>query len=199
MSAQIVPIVEGQSEVESIPLLVRRVLQESEVPAIPVARPLRVKRTLVVRSGELERAVTQAIRARQNPGGVLVVLDADDDCPVKLSADLLHRCREATHLPVRVVIANRELECWLLGAKESIRGCRGIRASAVSPPDPEAIRGAKERLSENMMDRRRYVEVDDQPAMIATFDIFRARAVCRSFNKFCKDVLWLADQIAAAS
>lgn len=194
MSAQIVPIVEGQSEVESIPLLVRRVLQESEVSAIPVARPFRVKRTLVVRPGELERAVTQAIRARQNSGGVLVVLDADDDCPVELSAKLLHRCREATRLPVAVVIANRELECWLLGAKESIRGCRGIRASAASPPDPEGIRGAKERLSENM-DRRRYVEVDDQPAMIATFDISRARAVCRSLNKFCKDVLWLADQI----
>ncbi|MGH7342125.1 MAG: DUF4276 family protein, partial [Candidatus Rokuibacteriota bacterium] len=81
---------------------------------------------------------------------MLVVLDSDDDDTAVLRSELLERCRQATPLPVSVVLARRELEAWFLGAKESLRGICGIRHDAVAPDDPESIRGAKERLTQNM-------------------------------------------------
>lgn len=102
MSA-IVPIVEGHAEVESIPVLLRRLLVHMDVHHIQVTRPFRVKRNRIVRQGEIERAVKQAVRDRQSVKCILVLLDADDDCPAKLAVSLLKRAKAATHLPIAVV------------------------------------------------------------------------------------------------
>jgi hypothetical protein len=182
MPQAIVPIVEGQSEVESVPLLLRRILGRLAAWHVQVARPFRVKRTRVSRPGEIERAVKQAVRDREGVAAVLVLLDAEDDCPARLGPELLGRCRQQTELPVAVVLANRELEAWFLGAKDSLRGICGIRSDAGPPSDPEAIRGAKERLTRNMVNRR-YVEVDDQPALAKRVDLDLARRRCASFNR----------------
>ncbi len=187
MSAAVVPIVEGQSEVESVPVLLRRILEDRGV--------FRVKRNLVVKPNEIERAVKQAVRSRANAGSVLVLLDADDDCPAELGLSLLKRCEMVTDLPVAVVIAKSEFECWFLGAKESLRGVRGIGADAISPPKPEDIRGAKERLARNMEGKRRYIEVDDQPALAQSFDIEAARKRCPSLDKFIRDAEGLISKL----
>lgn len=92
-------------------------------------------------------------------------------------------CAKATPLPAVAVAATRELEAWFLGAKESLRGVRSIRATATSPPDPEAIRGANERLTRNMDGNRRYVEVDDQPAFAKKFDLVMAIERCPSLKR----------------
>src|SRR5208283_1211321 len=122
----IVPIVEGQSEVISVPPLIRRILRETiNVWDIDAAKPFRVKRNLVVKKGEFERAIKQAIRARYTErhvvGGVLVLLDADDDCPRDLAETLLHRAKSETRLPVSVVLPQMELEAWILASKEQLR------------------------------------------------------------------------------
>ena len=93
-----------------------------------------------------------------------------------------------------LVLANRELEAWFLGAKESLRGIRGIRRDAVTPANPEAIRGAKERLSVNMQGRR-YIATDDQPALAHAFDLGAAEAKCPSFAKLVRDVTRLSLQL----
>ena len=77
----LVPIVEGQGEVEAVPVLLRRMLHEMTVFHIGIARPFRVKRNRVVRPGEIERAVKQAISDRRDAGGVMVILDADEKNP----------------------------------------------------------------------------------------------------------------------
>jgi hypothetical protein len=84
---------------------------------------------------------------------------------------------------VAVAAATRELETWFLGAKESLRGVRGIRANATSPADPETIRGAKERLTANMEGNRRYHEVDDQPAFADKVDLTLALERCPSLQR----------------
>ncbi len=66
-------------------------LTEMDVYDVEIARPFRVKRGRVVRAGELERAVTQALRSRSGATGVLVILDADDDCPAELASKLCQR------------------------------------------------------------------------------------------------------------
>ncbi|MCK5327544.1 MAG: hypothetical protein KAR36_02990 [Candidatus Latescibacteria bacterium] len=81
MSRAIVPIVEGYSEVASVPILLRRILEREAAYSVQVAKPFRVKRNRVVKEGELERAIEQVVRSRSGAGGILVLLDADDDCP----------------------------------------------------------------------------------------------------------------------
>ena len=178
----LVSIVEGHAETESLPVLLRRLGL-----FVPVARPFRVKRQRVVKEGELERAVQVAVAARENPSAVLVLLDADDDCPATLGPALLARCRAVTALPVSVVLAMRELEAWFLGGVESLRGHRGIAADASWETDPEAPRGAKERL-ESLMPGRSYLDTDDQPALMAAFDVAMARARCPSLDKLMRDL-----------
>src|SRR4030042_2063891 len=112
MNQQILPIVEGQSEVESVPILLRRIRDLMHAFNIQIARPYRVKRNKVVKQGELERAIEQGIRDRGNVSAILLLLDADDDCPAALAPQLSERCRQTTHLPVAVVFANIEIEGW---------------------------------------------------------------------------------------
>ncbi|MEW6666150.1 MAG: DUF4276 family protein [Thermodesulfobacteriota bacterium] len=191
----LVPIVEGQGEVEAVPVLLRRILSEMAVYDVAITRPFRVKRNRVVREGEIERAIRLAISDRSQVGGVLVILDADDDCPAALGPDLLKRCRAVVpSLPVAVVLAHREFESWFLGAKESLRGRRGIRDDAVNPDNPETIRGAKECLTQNMNDSR-YLPTDDQPAFAEDMDLGMARENCPSFEKLARDVASLIDKM----
>lgn len=188
MSPVIVPVVEGQSEVESVPLLLRRLIHAQTAFAIEIRRPIRVKRQRVVKPGELERAVELAAM-QPDCQAILVLLDADDDCPAILGPELLRRAQEArADMPCWVVLAKAELESWFVGSIESLRGCRGINPEAISPEAPEEIRGAKEWLTRQMPAGRTYLEVDDQPAMTSRFDIEQARQTCDSFDKFVRDV-----------
>ena len=172
-------IVEGHAEMHSIPVLMRRL-------GIDVARPFRVKRNLVVKPGELERALKFTLRDRQNVSAVLVLLDADDDCPAELAPQMLERCARVASVPVSVVFAVREIEAWFLGGIESLRGHRGIRDDASYDANPEAPRGAKERLEGFMRDS--YVDVVDQPALMASLDWEAARLRCPSLDKLLRDL-----------
>ena len=191
----ILPIVEGLSEVQAVPILLRRLLSRLGREDVRIARPFRVSRLKVVRPGELERAILQGSRDRKNLSVLLVLLDADDDDPASLEAYLLGRCRAATALPAAVVAAQREFESWFLGAKEGFRGFRGIRPDANAPPDPESIRGAKERLSRNMMARRSYVEVGDQPAFAERLDLDLALQRCASLRRLAAELERLAREM----
>jgi len=191
----IAAIVEGQSEVESIPIIFRRILQDMGVHDVQIARPFRVKRNKIVKEGELEKAIRQVIRDRENVRAIAVILDADDDCPAKLGESLLERGKKAADLPIAVVIANRELEGWFLGAKESLRGVRGISDNATAPDNPESIRDAKGKLEENMEIENIYTEVDDQPAFSQQFDFSQAGRNCPSFDKLIRDVGCLVQEI----
>jgi hypothetical protein len=198
MNPSILPLVEGHSEVEAVPVLLRRLLASLDAFHIEVARPFRVKRTRILREGEIERALIQGLRSRSNVQGVLVILDQDDDEAELLEQALEKRGRQKTSLPLRVVAAERELEAWFLGSKEALRGVRGIRSDARAPTEPESIRGAKERLSRNMQDRR-YVEVDDQPAFAERMDFDLATERCRSFRRLTQAVEQLVRRIPTPS
>ena len=184
----IVPIVEGQSEERAIGVLMRRVLYERGIFDLTVARPFRVKRQRVVREGELERSIVQAERSRSGASSVLIVLDADEDCPADLASHLLERARVQTDLPVRVVFPKVEIEAWILGAVDSLRGVRGIRGDALPPLDPEAVRDAKGAITRLMEGARGYVATDDLPALVDAIDLELAEARSPSFAKFRRDV-----------
>ena len=130
--------------------------------------------------------------------GILILFDSDkDDCPRQV-APLLQAWakKEAREIPCEVVLANSEYEAWFLGALESLRGKRGIRADAVSHPDPESMRGAKERLNASI-EAGSYIPRRDQPALTALFDLAAAHRSCRSFRRMVRAFGLLASAAGA--
>ncbi|MYC75204.1 DUF4276 family protein [Candidatus Poribacteria bacterium] len=200
MTVKIGCLVEGESEVKTVPLLIRRIAANlyPELPIV-VLPPIRRPRNQVVKENELERAVEFVARQIGGQGAIFIILDSDDDCPAELGPALLHRASQArSDLPIAVVIAKNEFEAWFLAAAESLRGKRGLGDDIYSPDDPEVIRDAKKWLSQRMEDSRTYRETQDQPALAALFDIEQARQV-DSFDKCYRDIVRLLDELRKAS
>lgn len=197
MTDSIVPIVEGHAEVYSMPALMRRLLGEWSKYKLEIGKPVRVPRYQVIKQGELERRVAMAMQ-RPNCRAVVVILDADDDCPKDFAPELLRRAEQAAQdTLVSVVLPKSEMESWFVGSIESLRGTRGISSEACSPHNPEAIRDAKGYLTRAMEGGRHYVETDDQPAFAEQFDINQAFDNCRSFKKFYNDFRRIVDSLTS--
>lgn len=129
--------------------------------------------------------------------GVLVLLDADDDCPAELAPALLARARDARKdRPASVVLAKREFEAWFLAAAPSLRGRRGLAADLALPPDPELPRDCKGWLSRHRSDGRGYKPTADQAALAAAVDLRLARTNSPSLDKLWRDLERLVDETA---
>jgi hypothetical protein len=189
----ILPIVEGHGEVSAVPILIRRIVAHYAPDVYAhVEAPIRASRTGLVQPGELERLVEFAARRTQVTDGILILLDADDDCPRELAEVLLTRAKATRpDRAIAVVIANREYEAWFLAAATSLRGKRGLADDIERPPDPEAMRDAKGWLAHQAAQGLSYRPTIDQPALTDVFDLEEAYAA-RSFRKMVKEVVALA-------
>lgn len=187
--ARIIPIVEGHGEVAAVPILIRRTVRHlSPRQFVDVLHPIRVQRNKIVKSGVLEKYVQIAAQRLGENGGILVLLDADRDCPMSLGAALLDRASKArADWTIKVVLAKAEFEAWFLASANSIAGKRGIHPSCTPPRDPEAIRDAKRWLTNRMPRGSSYKPAADQAALTQCLDIGAAR-MAPSFDKFCRDV-----------
>ena len=165
-------------------MLIRRIAAEVSASATAdVRRPVRVPRGRLLKAGELERQVEIAARRGGAGARILVLLDADIDCPAVLGPRILRRAREArSDRRIEVVLAKREYEAWFLAAIESLTDAMGPSAGA--PADVEELRGAKERLDR----MRRYRPTADQAALTARFDMAAARRRSPSFDKMWRAV-----------
>ncbi|RZL92993.1 MAG: DUF4276 family protein [Variovorax sp.] len=169
----VVPIVEGDGEVAALPVLLRR-LAEWKTPEIPlrISTPIRVyKGRFLNKEEEFRRHLLLAAAKTGDDGWVLVLLDADDDCPAERGALILERARQMIpHRPVSVVLANREYEAWFIAAASSLDGQRGFSLEAeANPADAESPRNAKGWMARRMPTG--YNETTDQPAFSARIDL----------------------------
>jgi hypothetical protein len=198
---RIAAIVEGDGEVEAVPELIRRYAGLAGwAGRVRVAPVIRRPASRLLKPNELERHVELAARKLNGPGGIIVLLDCDDDCPATLGPRLLARIRQSRpDLPTSLVLAHREFEAWFLGSIASIAGKRGLPRTLQPPPDPEAIRACKEWLSRQMSYGEAYDETRDQPALTAVFDINAARASCPSFDKCHRELSSLLQRVAAVT
>ncbi len=120
---------------------------------------------------------------------VLVLLDADRDCPLTLAADLAVRMKACgLSIPAAVVCANHAFESWFLADLESVRGqsVKGrvlLRPAAEIQESPELIVNPKARLGHFLMPREYYKESRDQPALAGLIDLERVESRCRSFRR----------------
>lgn len=106
------PIVEGHGEVAAVPILLRRLALELTGAAVDVAPPIRVPRTQLLRADALVRYVGLA---RRRADSILILIDADDDCPARCStrsadrrAQPPRRCPASSSPPA----ANTKLGFW---------------------------------------------------------------------------------------
>ena len=182
-------VVEGPGDAKALPVLIRRIaLQLDPSDQVVIPDPVRWPRSKLLKSGELENAVELAARKLRGRGGVLVVLDADDDCPAELGPALLGRAKsQRSNLPIGVVLAKFEFEAWFLAAAPSLSGCRDLQVPLLAPPDPEGVRDAKGWLTRHMPRGRPYVETKHQASLAGQFDLNQARSA-PSFDKCFREI-----------
>ena len=145
------PIVEGQGDEAAVPLLLRRLRDEAQAWGLEVGRPHRKRRTQLVKKDSLQSAVRVAA-LREDCAGILVLFDADDDCPEGVGADTRtmgagssrrKALRRGHGEPrVRGVVSRKHRSA----ARERPRSCPMRPRIA----DPEAPRDAKGELERRM-------------------------------------------------
>lgn len=179
-------LVEGHGEVAAAPVLLRRMLTDPALLPLEIPPPLRVPKGKMMKQDELQRAVELMCRKTDPDGALLLLLDADTDCPAELGPRLLSWARDArSDREISVVVAKHEFEAWFVASAHSLRGQRGLPGDLDPPVDPEALRSPKRWLAERMP--HGYSETLDQPALAAVFDIAVARRV-PSFDKLVRDL-----------
>ncbi len=189
----IVCIVEGHGDSPAIRAIIRRVADlEGLRVGLSTPDPIRIGRQRIIKPGELERAVELAARTGGEDGRILILLDADDDCPVVLATGLLERAKRArSDRRIGVVIAKSEFESWFIASALSLAGKRGLMNGLAAPSDPDSVRSPKAWLGRHMIQGATYRESVDQPALAELMDI-EAASASRSFRKLRKVILELA-------
>lgn len=190
---KLIAIVEGHGDVAAVRVLLRRVLQEKlQRYDVTVESSIRVPKDKLLKPGELERAINLAARRTSATDGIVVLVDADDDCPAELAPAMAARAAESRpDRRISVVIAKSEFESWFVAAADSLAGFRGLADSLVAPEDAERIRNAKGWLSNNMPPGLTYRETIDQAAFANRIDLEQAQQ-CPSFDKFVREIRTLA-------
>ena len=179
--------VEGFGEVQALPVLLRRFQGLSGAFTLNFERPIRASYFQLTRELPLRALIRRTLQQR-SADGLLFLFDGDDACPKELAPRIQAWAQEeAGHPRCAVVIAQREYEAWFLASLTSLRGIRSIPPDAAPPLEPEAIRGAKERLG------RGYDQADDQAALTAVFDLAAAYRSCRSFRRMVRAFGLLAE------
>lgn len=186
---KVAAIVEGDGEVAAVPVLLRRLAQWRTPTAFPdVLPPIRVRRDRFLnRDDEFNRYLCLAAAKCEDGGWILVLLDADDDCPAQRAEQVLTRAAACVaHRRISVVFATREFEAWFIAAAASLDGHRGFAFEPADTIDAETPRDAKGWLRQRMASGT-YGETTDQPAFSAHFDLQQAFDGSRSFRKLCSE------------
>jgi hypothetical protein len=188
----VAPIVEGHGDVEAVRILLRRVWAHFVGGDIlEVLPPARIPKSKLVQRQELIKAVDIAcVNASRIPRGerwfILILFDADEDCPATLAGSLREALTsERGHLDIALVIANVEFETWFVAAAESLQRYFNLTGSARTD-DPEGSRQGKGAVQWLMGGH--YGERADQPSLAAAFDLQLCRSRSPSFDKLCREL-----------
>lgn len=196
----IVPIVEGDGEVEAVRPLLRRVLGEHcGRYDVHIQRPINSRGV-----GAIRKDIKQFLKyAKKYPecDAVLVLLDSDGDCPRSLAADLARSATEFNmDVPVAIVCAHHMYEAWFVASLDSpsgekIRYKLALSEDAEYEGDVESIRSPKRWIEVRMPRDKSYKETVDQAGLSYFIDIEHTRCRSRSFRRFCHAVEELVEGV----
>ncbi len=179
----IVPIVEGDGEIEAVPVLLRRILEQREWWHWSVRKPMRAGGL-----GSLKKRFAQLLQyaaTTEDCGGIMVLMDLDDGCP---KAEAVALAAEARTLnlacPIAIVFAHREYEAWFLASLSTVAGQYDLPPTLQYSGNVEGRRDVKGWFSEQMPPGKAYKETFHQVRLTNLLDIDRARRNSRSFRRF---------------
>jgi hypothetical protein len=177
---EVVTIVEGHGDVEAVNILVRRVAAEidaSTVVKIPVK--IRCSKGQLCNKESFIKRLEIARRFVGSGGSVLVVMDADEDCPREINGQLLGWAKDSHgDLKIGVVVIKREMESWFVAGSDLW--------DQAQHGDAESVRDPKRWVADNVV-KGHYAETVDQGRIAAGLNIDKAKE-SGSFRKFVRDV-----------
>jgi hypothetical protein len=203
MTFYLVPIVEGQTEVGCIERLLQRIWTEllTAPDRLQVLAVSRGHRDALIDpehqefADKIEEAfLTLSQRLHRDSSGrglVLLLLDAESDCPAELGPMLLAAARQVrSDAPVACVLAKRMLENWFKAAAASLAGVCGLPADLTAPANPEEGSGdAWLTRQMQLKDRRRkYTKPGDAVQFARRMDLQQCRTNAPSFDKLCREL-----------
>ena len=173
-------VVEGRGEVEAVPLLIRRWLQEErndfrDLLGKPVSCNGRDR--ALMPNGVEGKVATAA--ARPGCAAVLVVLDSEGDAVCPLGPNLLNRATAgAMGKPVELNLADSKYESWLVASAETM-DLSGLAFSTDQDPT---------RLLKDALQPTKYVKPRWQPRLTARMDFSRALGRSSSLSRLMRIV-----------
>lgn len=199
-------IVEGFGDAAAVPILLRRIWSELLSRSfIDVLYPIRIPRSKLTKydsqqnavlpnEAELGRALELAmgkIEAQSDnplPGLILILFDANGDCPAILAPAILQcAAARAPGCDVVCVLPKPEYETWFVGVAESLRDYLSLSPNESIPEDPEGQKKRKGWIGKRFKNVR-YSETADQPALTACMNLDLCRKRCPSFDKLCREL-----------
>jgi Domain of unknown function (DUF4276) len=177
-------VVEGRAD-KTMSNLIRRYLAEQCYTGIGVGKPISAKdRGRLLKRGELEKFV-QFAATIDEAVAVLVLFDSDKDPACELGPKSLARVATKTAIPVKVCIAIRNIENWIMASAETTLG-----SDAALLDDPEGA-GAVHAVK-TAFQPRSYNKPVHQPGLTERIDFSLARSRSPSFDRFLR----ILDEIA---
>ncbi len=204
MTLFIVPVVEGQTEQGCVERLLHRVWHEllGQPERLQVVEPFRGHRDELVHpnglvltetvSRALVKLLSKSRKDSQARPLILILLDAEDDCPKTLAPRLVEVARKAlpAEVPVSCVLAKRMLENWFVAGASTLAGHNGL-------PDPLPARERFEEHSgaawlEEQIRRqnkvRKYQKKQDSLVFVRVMTLQECRDNAPSFDKLCREL-----------
>jgi hypothetical protein len=205
MTLLVAPIVEGKTEEHCIKIILSRIwcelLAAAEREELCVLEPNPAKRASLVKSDhpEMARKVEQSFRELKSRirrpevdrGFILLLIDADEDCPATLAPHLLARASAVRRdADIVCVLAKRELENWFKAAAASLAGMCGLPNDLSVPANPEEGSGDAwlTRQIQRQDRRRKYTKPADAVEIARRMDLQQCRDHSPSFDKLCRDL-----------
>jgi Domain of unknown function (DUF4276) len=155
---RLVAIVEGEgeqgdeNEPGAVAVLIRRWLRfrrldrffeiDNQAMRVPV-NAIKNKRNDTLKLGieryNIEHYVNAAARFR-DADAIIIIIDADDDCPKNLGPELLNRAKAVSpNIPIGIVMPKREYEAWFLAMLPKLRMVGRLNPRAWSSAYPDRI------------------------------------------------------------
>ena len=205
MTLFIAPIIEGQTESKCISTLLERIwieLFHADPSDLRVLQPNRTSRSSFVskRKPELTEKIEQAVRLLKphlgsgaaDRGFVLILIDAEEDCPKSLAPVLLERAIETrSDAEICCVMPKRQLENWFMAAADSLQGVNGLPLNLKPPPpDPEQRSGTKWLKTELRRGnpKNSYSKTTDAIEFVRKMNLQQCRDNSPSFDKLCREL-----------
>jgi len=204
MTLYIAPIVEGHTEQGCVQRLFHRVWGEllGSSERLQVLEPFRGHRFALVHAdgGALSASARKALlklqaKTRKDAEArslLLVLLDAETDCPATLAPRLSDTVRKAlpADVPIACVLAKRMLENWIVAGASTLAGVNEL-PDPLPPRDQFEDRSGVAWLDEQMRsgDRtRKYKKTADAEDFVRAMNLSECRANSPSFDKLCREL-----------